>query len=98
MRMLPPPSRRSPLAWPERMLASPLARGLHVRREKIMGKPTRYARAMKSPLGSGKRFAAVEEHAKEEGADDPAAVAAAVGRKAHGAKKMAQLAAKGRRK
>lgn len=52
----------------------------------------------KAPLGEGGRFAAVEEKvAKEPGVRDPAAVAAAIGRKALGAKKMAQLAAKGKK-
>lgn len=47
-------------------------------------------------LGSGKRFAAVEEKAKESGARDPAAVAAAAGREAHGQKAMTHYAAMGR--
>lgn len=47
-------------------------------------------------LGSGKRFAEVEEHAKESGAKDPAAVAAAAGIKAHGVKKMEELAQAGK--
>lgn len=52
--------------------------------------------AKKPPLGSGARFKAVEESAKKSGASDPAAVAAAVGRKKYGAKKMEHLAEKGR--
>jgi len=52
----------------------------------------------KAKLGSGGRFAAVEAAAKKSGARDPAAVAASVGRKRYGAKKMASLAAKGRKK
>lgn len=52
----------------------------------------------KAPLGEGGRFAAVEEKvAKEPGVRDPAAVAAAIGRKALGAKKFGKLAAKGRK-
>jgi hypothetical protein len=51
----------------------------------------------KPPLGSGARFKAVEASARKSGASDPAAVAAAVGRKKWGAKKMGQLSAKGRR-
>jgi hypothetical protein len=50
----------------------------------------------KAKLGSGARFRAVEKAAAESGADNPAAVAAAVGRKKYGAKKMAKMAAKGR--
>lgn len=49
-------------------------------------------------LGSGKRFAAVEKAAAASGARNPAAVAAAIGRKKYGSKKMATMAAKGRRK
>lgn len=53
--------------------------------------------AKKPPLGSGARFKAVEASAKASGARNPAAVAAAAGRKKYGAKKMAQLAAKGKK-
>lgn len=49
-----------------------------------------------APLGSGKNFAAVEASARKSGASNPAAVAAAVGRKKYGATKMAKLSAKGR--
>lgn len=49
-------------------------------------------------LGGGGRFAAVEAQAKKSGARDPGAVAAAVGRAKYGAKKMASMAAAGRRK
>lgn len=52
----------------------------------------------KAKLGSGSRFKAVEKSAAKSGAENPAAVAAAAGRKAHGAKKMAELSAAGRRK
>lgn len=51
----------------------------------------------KAKLGAGGRFAAVEAAAKKSGARNPAAVAAAVGRKKYGATKMAKMAAKGRR-
>jgi hypothetical protein len=53
--------------------------------------------AKKPPLGSGERFKAVEASARKGGASDPAAVAAAVGRKKFGQKKMTQLAEKGKR-
>lgn len=56
-----------------------------------------YREAKKKPLGEGSRFAAVEAKARAGGARNPAAVAAAVGRKKYGAKKFAQLAAKGRK-
>jgi hypothetical protein len=57
------------------------------------------ARTMKTAkLGTGKRFAAVEASAKAAGARNPQAVAAAIGRKKYGAKKMTQLAVAGRKK
>ena len=49
-------------------------------------------------LGTGKRFAAIEKSAAKSGAKNPAAVAAAAGRKKFGAKKMAAMAATGRRR
>jgi hypothetical protein len=51
----------------------------------------------KAPLGQGGRFAAVEAKARASGASNPAAVAAAAGRKKYGAAKMAKLSAKGRK-
>lgn len=58
------------------------------------------AKAKKQPkLGSGKRF---EKLSKTIGAKgnvrDPDAVAAAIGRKKYGAKKMAKMAAAGRKR
>jgi hypothetical protein len=50
----------------------------------------------KGKLGSGSRFAAVAASAG--GGKKGAAIAAAAGRKKYGAKKMGQLAAKGRKK
>lgn len=52
----------------------------------------------KPKLGEGGRFKAVMEKAKKGGAKDPAAVAAAVGRKKYGAEKMAKMAAAGKKK
>jgi hypothetical protein len=52
----------------------------------------------KPKLGTGKRFKAVEASARKSGARNPKAVAAAVGRKKYGAKKMAKMAAAGRRR
>ncbi len=52
----------------------------------------------KAKLGSGARFKAVEEAAEKSGARNPAAVAAAAGRKKYGEEKMEQLAAAGRKK
>jgi hypothetical protein len=48
-------------------------------------------------LGSGARFKAVEASAKASGAKNPAAVAAAIGRKKYGAKKMESMAQKGKK-
>jgi hypothetical protein len=58
-----------------------------------MAKPNKRA-----PLGQGGRFAAVEASARRSGAKNPAAVAAAVGRRKYGKSKMASLSAKGRKK
>lgn len=52
----------------------------------------------KAPLGQGGRFAAVEAKARASGARNPAAVAAAAGIAKYGKKKMAAMAAKGRKK
>lgn len=54
--------------------------------------------AKKPKLGSGARFRAVEKSAAKSGASDPGAVAAAIGRKKYGAKKMASMAAAGRKR
>lgn len=52
----------------------------------------------KAKLGSGKRFAALEASIAAGGAKNPAAVAAAIGRKKYGAKKMATISAKAKKK
>ncbi len=52
--------------------------------------------AKRSKPGSGARFKAVEAVAKASGASDPGAVAAAIGRKKYGAKKMAKMASAGK--
>lgn len=52
----------------------------------------------KAKLGSGARFKAVERSAAKSGARNPAAVAAAAGRKKYGAAKMAKMAAAGRKR
>lgn len=49
-------------------------------------------------LGGGGRFAKVEAEAKASGARNPAAVAAAAGRKAHGAKAMSKWSSQGRKR
>lgn len=48
--------------------------------------------AKKPRLGSGARFAAIEKAAKKSGAKNPAAVAAMVGIKKYGIKKMTKMA------
>jgi hypothetical protein len=53
----------------------------------------------KAKLGSGARFKKLKgELAKKKGIRDPGAVAASIGRKKYGAKKMSKMAAKGRKK
>ena len=55
--------------------------------------------AKKKPkLGSGERFKQLEAKLKKQGVQDPAALAASIGRKKYGAKKMASMAAKGRKR
>ena len=51
----------------------------------------------KAKLGSGARFKAVEKAAAKSGAENPEAVAAVVGRKKYGQKKMTSLAVKGKK-
>lgn len=58
-----------------------------------MAKPNK-----KAPLGQGGRFAALKKSLGAKGASDPGALAAYIGRKKYGAKKMASMSAKGRKK
>ena len=51
----------------------------------------------KPHLGSGKRFKALKKKLKGK-VKNPAAVAAAIGRKKYGAKKMAKMSAAGRKR
>ncbi len=51
----------------------------------------------KPKLGSGERFKALTKKLKAKGASNPKGLAAAIGRKKYGSKKMASMAAKGRR-
>lgn len=53
---------------------------------------------MVAKLGSGARFKALEGKLSKKGIRDPAALAASIGRKKYGASKMADMAAKGRKK
>lgn len=52
----------------------------------------------KAKPGTGKRFAALEKTLAAKGAENPSALAAALGRAKFGSKKMAKMAAKGRKK
>lgn len=54
----------------------------------------------KPKLGTGKRFAAMENHVEKEGYSPESAkkIAASIGIKAHGKKNMAQMASKARKK
>lgn len=54
--------------------------------------------ANRPKLGTGARFAKLKSSLASGGATDPGALAASIGRKKFGAKKMAGLAAKGRRR
>ncbi len=54
--------------------------------------------AKKPKLGSGARFAKLQGHLKQEGASNPGALAAYIGRRALGKKKFQALAAKGQRR
>lgn len=50
-----------------------------------------------APLGEGGRFAALKQKlAKKSGVTNPGALAAAIGRKKYGAKKMSSMAANGK--
>jgi len=52
----------------------------------------------KPKLGSGKRFEQTTKALAAKGVKDPKALAAYIGRKKYGAKKMASMAAAGRKK
>tara|TARA_Y100001936_G_scaffold86957_1_gene85284 strand:- start:29898 stop:30089 length:192 start_codon:yes stop_codon:yes gene_type:complete len=54
------------------------------------------AKSMK--LGGGGRFAKLKKNLGKKGVKNPAALAAHIGRKKHGAKKMAAMSAKGRKR
>jgi hypothetical protein len=50
----------------------------------------------KPPLGSGERFKNLADKLQKQGAKDPKALAAYIGRKKYGKKKFQELAAKGK--
>lgn len=75
----------------------------HKRSGKVVKSHSRVT-GKKPKLGTGKRFAALEENIEHENegkkkskkVKDPAALAAAIGRKKYGAKRFGELAAKGK--
>jgi len=54
--------------------------------------------AKRARLGSGKRFASLKSKLKRKGIKNPGALAASIGRKKYGSKKMAKLSTKGRKR
>jgi hypothetical protein len=52
----------------------------------------------KPKLGSGKRFSNLKRSLARKGVRNPGAVAASIGRKKYGAKKMSQMSAAGRKR
>ena len=54
--------------------------------------------ATKPKLGSGKRFAALKKKLAAKGVSKPAALAASIGRKKYGAKKMTKMATAGKKR
>ncbi len=62
----------------------------------MYGKNKARGDAAKAALGSGGRFKALSKKLKDKGAKDPDALAAHIGRKKYGARKMAAMAAAGR--
>jgi hypothetical protein len=53
--------------------------------------------ASKAKLGSGGRFSALKGKLSKKGVKNPSALAAAIGKAKYGAKKMRQMAAKGKK-
>ena len=53
--------------------------------------------AAKAALGSGGRFKTLSSKLKAKGVEDPDALAASIGRKKYGARKMAAMSAAGRK-
>lgn len=54
--------------------------------------------ARKARLGSGKRFKSLKGKLARKGVRNPGALAASIGRKKYGKKRMAKMAATGRRR
>ena len=71
--------------------------------QKKLAKSTKLAREYKktmkkTKLGSGKRFAKLSETLEEKGTKSPKALAAWIGRKKYGKKKMTAIAIKGKKR
>ena len=64
-------------------------------RQQIMKSPKK---KRKPTLGSGARFKVLTAQLKKRGAKNPKALAASIGRKKYGPKKMASMAQKGRKR
>tara|TARA_R100001086_G_scaffold165242_2_gene89361 strand:+ start:202 stop:423 length:222 start_codon:yes stop_codon:yes gene_type:complete len=64
-------------------------------RQQIMKSPKK---KRKPKLGSGARFKALTTQLKKRGAKNPKALAASIGRKKYGKKKMTAMAKKGRKR
>lgn len=62
----------------------------------VTKKKKRKVKKRKPPLGSGARFAALEQDLQQKGVRDPAALAASIGRKRYGNARFAALSRKGR--
>ncbi len=58
----------------------------------------RRRKARKAKLGSGKRFKSLSRKLAKRGARNPKALAAYIGRKKYGKKKMAKMSAAGRKR
>lgn len=63
-------------------------------RQQVMKPPKK----RKPKLGSGARFKALTTQLKKRGAKNPKALAAFIGRKKYGKKKMLEMAAKGKKR
>jgi len=69
-----------------------------VNRASIGQQVTKAPSKRKPKLGSGKRFKALTTSLAKKGAENPKALAAYIGRKKYGKKKMAAMATKGKRR
>ena len=79
--------------------AQSLAIAYSIKRKSKSNKTTMKKSKQKKPkLGSGKRFAALKSKLASKGAQHPGALAAYIGAKRHGQKKMTQLAVKGKKR